>query len=398
MKRYLALFSLALLHTLVDTSALLVSPVWNDITSTCQLTGLGLWFVMLAQSLPTSLSQGVFGYLRDRRRLRWLIWTSPLLAAICLTAVGPVAGAGHSFAISMLFIVGGVAVGAFHPEAAVTAGQLLPNNRTRSLSIFMLGGSCGLTLGPLISGAVVRKWGLEGLIYLLPGFLVLVPLLAMGMRGKEQGDNSEITNLPRAGLREMFSGRIGLAGAVLAVCSLRLVPNMAMAKVVSFTLAARGFDTLEIGLVQSMFLGAASVGMGMMALFFPAGWERRFMIGCPMVGLPLLLVLGTGECPTWLFVATLVPSGFVLWGTAPAMVSYAQQLFPRGAGMASAITMGLAWGGGGLIESGITAYYREMQTPQRAFYAFLPFLAASVVGAWLLPQPVAEPSGNVERE
>ena len=46
--------------------------------------------------------------------------------------------------------------------------------------------------------------------------------------------------------------------------------------------------------------------------------------------------------------ALLVPSGVVLVGTTPAMVSYAHQLFPRDAGKASALTMGLSWGTSGL--------------------------------------------------
>ena len=389
MRRYLPLVCLALLHTIVDTSALLVSPLWDRITVECRLAGLSLFGVMLAHSMPTSLAQGVFGFLRERKRLRWLMCAGPILAVVCLTTVGGVAAAGRVGWLCTLFVVGGVAVGAFHPEAAVRAGTLLPGNRTRGLSIFMLGGSLGLSLGPLLSGYVVQRWNLEGLLYLMPGLLVLIPVLYWGTtRGEtvaSPGEGLGEVGKPR-GLREMFDGRIGLALALLLVCSCRLVPNMGMSKVMSFTLADRGFDERTVGLVQSLFLVSASVGMTLMAVLFPAGWERRFMVACPLLGLPLLAVWGWSGCPTWLLIGVLVPTGLVLWGTTPTMVSYAQQLFPRGAGVASAMTMGLAWGVGGLIEAPFTTYFQDVDEPQSAVWAFLPFVFVASVGAMFLPK------------
>ena len=94
MRRYLPLVCLALLHTVVDTSALLVSPLWHRITVECGLVGISLVVVMLAHSMPTSLSQGVFGFIRERRRMRILLLVGPVVAAICLTWVGGVAALG----------------------------------------------------------------------------------------------------------------------------------------------------------------------------------------------------------------------------------------------------------------------------------------------------------------
>ena len=117
------------------------------------------------------------------------------------------------------------------------------------------------------------------------------------------------------------------------------------------------------------------------------------MVACPLLGIPLLAVWGWEGCPTWLLITVLVPTGLVLWGTTPAMVSYAQQIFPRGAGVASAITMGLAWGGGGLIEAPFTAYFQDIGRPQLAVWAFLPFVAIAGLSAmWL---PAAGSAGSV---
>ena len=387
MRRYLPLVCLALLHTVVDTTALLVSPLWKRLTVECGLIGASLLAVMLAHSLPTSLAQGVFGFLRERCRMGWLLLVGPVVAAVCLTTIGFAAAPGRVAVLCGLFIVGGVAVGAFHPEAAVRAGKLLPENRTRGLAIFMLGGSLGLSLGPLLSGFVVGRWDLVGLAYLLPGMLLLIPFLFWGAKGSAR--ENPTASVRRVSLKEMFDGRTGLAVFVLLVCSCRLVPNMGMSKVIAFTLAGsdRGFDEQTIGGVQSLFLISASVGMSLLAMLFPGGWERRFMVACPLMGVPLLAVWGWEGCPTWLLIAVLIPTGLVLWGTTPTMVSYAQQMFPRGAGMASAITMGLAWGVGGLIEAPFTTYFHDIGRPQLAVWAFLPFVGTAGLAALFLPDP-----------
>ena len=111
------------------------------------------------------------------------------------------------------------------------------------------------------------------------------------------------------------------------------------------------------------------------------------MVACPLLGVPLLAVWGWEGCPTWLLIAVLIPTGLVLWGTTPTMVSYAQQAFPRGAGLASAITMGLAWGVGGLLEAPFTTYYHDLGRPQLAVWVFLPFVGAAGLAAMFLPEP-----------
>ena len=145
MSKLLPLFCLALLHMLVDACALLVGPVWPRLESTFSLGVVALSIVFIVQSLPTSVSQGFFGFLRDRRSIPRLMLIGPIFAAICLTTIGM---APNEIVLCVLLTIGGIGVGAFHPEAAVAAGRMFPENRARSLSVFMLGGSFGLALGP----------------------------------------------------------------------------------------------------------------------------------------------------------------------------------------------------------------------------------------------------------
>jgi len=393
MRRYLPLLCLALMHLVVDACAQLVEPLWPGLRHAYGLIGVGaLSIAFVVQSMPTSLSQAVFGYLRDVRRTPWLLWAGPLLGAVCMSAIGLT---DNRWLLGLLLLAGGVGIGAFHPEAAVAAGRALPEHRTRALSVFMLGGAVGLGLGPTLSGAIVDLGGIRGLAWLAP---ILVAVIFVLWKAGRLGELSAPVTLSADGeRRSAFDGRGWLAVGIFLVCSLRLVPNMAVAKVLAFTLDRQGYGELQIGLYQTLFLVAASAGMFVMAFRFRTGWERPFMIWCPLAGAPLLFLLGTDGLPPWAFVALLVATGVTLWGTTPAMVSYAQQQFPNGAGMASAITMGLAWGLGGLIQAPLTAAFSHSAAPQQAFLTFIPCLLLSAIGAWLLPSAAIQDAQPDER-
>ncbi|MDA1054555.1 MAG: MFS transporter [Planctomycetota bacterium] len=379
------LICLSLTHTLVDTCALSIAPLWKQIDDLFAFSQMGLMLLMVVQSMPTSISQVVFGYIRDRRPTPQWLWIGPLVAVL-LTTIGLFHNPAVLFA---LLIIGGIGVGAFHPEAAVTAARLVPGQRARGISVFMFGGSLGLALGPVLSGLVTDQWGLPGLAVLAVPVLICVMTLRRigGLQHIHGAKSSEPDQSAVPTLREMMAGRGHFAIFLLLICSLRLVPNMAMDKILNFTLSSEawGFTGTQIGLTQATFLVSASVGMALMATLFRAGWEKRFMVVCPLLAIPFLMLMGWDGCPKWLFIGSLIPMGATLWGTSPAMVSYAQHYFPKGAGTASALTMGLSWGIGGLIQAPITSYFSKTGHAPLAFWAFVPCLLLSAIGASMMP-------------
>jgi FSR family fosmidomycin resistance protein-like MFS transporter len=191
-------------------------------------------------------------------------------------------------------------------------------------------------------------------------------------------------------LKDVFRGKVGYTLLLLGVCATRVVPSVGMGRALAFVLDARGGGENVIGATQSVFLLAGGVGMLVTAALLRRGWERGAMLVCPIVGLPLVLLLAAPGIPYWLMVALLVPTGLVLTGTTPAMVSYAHQLLPRGRGLASSITMGLCWGIGGAVVAGLVAWSDRLGSPSMIIGAFAPFLAVSAIGALFLPEPTTE--------
>ncbi len=399
MRRYLPLLALAMLHGVVDLCATMIEPLWPDLREHFGLVSvLALSAAFVLQSIPTSFTQAVVGYVRDHRPSAWLVWLAPAVAITAMTSIGLTSNLA---VVGVLLVVGGTAIGAFHPEAAVQAGRSLPENRTRAMSIFMLGGACGLASGPTIGGWIVSVWGLSGLTVLALPLLFIVVLVSWsaGLFRFADRQDMDVSADAATGVESRTttsasaSGGVHLTGQqwrlvvfLLVICSLRVVPNVGLGKVLSFVLRQRGFGTAEIGQAQSIFLASASLGMFLLAFRFPAGREKSFMVVCPLLGIPLVAALSWTACPTPILLGLLVPTGLILWGTVPAMVSYAQQLLPRSTGLASGITMGMAWGTSGLLQAPVTAYFRTIDMPQAAFLAMVPCLLAAGLGATLLPE------------
>ncbi|QDU50030.1 MFS transporter [Gimesia panareensis] len=389
---YRCLICLTLTHIIVDASAIVVGPLWGELERVHSLSENALFLVLTIHALASSLAQPVFGYIRDRYPIPSILWIGPVLGAVMMPLVGP---APDVTVLCVALLLGGVGIGSFHPEAAVVAGSLIPERRTRSLSLFMFGGAMGLALGPIACGAIVSTWGLASVWILAPLYAGLILVLHYVGKPPAKLFERDRTKKPQS-LYHMLEGKIFWALFLFMVCSLRLVPNMAMDKLISFILKDQNVSAFQIGMVQSVFLFSASAGMLLMAFRFKSGHEKAFMIACPLLGIPLMLALGWEGCPLWLMTLLLVPCGLVLWGTSPAMVSYSHQLFPKGGGVASAITMGMAWGGGGMIQAKITSHFVALGKPQLAFYAIIPCLLLAAVGATLLPALSKQPQPQSE--
>ncbi len=371
------------MHALVDAVAMFIEPLWPELRKSLDLSERELFILLSIVAVAPNFSQVLFGFVQDRYGSRYLLWLGPAVAAVCLTSIGLT---GSAIWLGVLLAVGYIFIGSFHPEGAVFAGQLLPEQRTRAISLFVFGGTMGLSLGPTLSGNLVQNFDLSALQWLAVPALVLIAVITFFSR--QAVSTVAVTHeLPVPANALPLASQWKLAFFLLLVCSLRVVPNSGMTRALAFVLKDREFETGAIGNIQSLYLACGSFGILLIGSRFGHGYERKLMIYSPLAAIPLMLGLAIPGCPTWLLVSLLVPSGLVLIGTTPAMVSYSHQLFPRDTGMASALTMGLSWGTSGLAVAGmIPVFVDQMREPALLFSAFVPCLAAAGLGALLLPQ------------
>jgi len=359
-----ALLGLTLVHLIVDTFASSVQPLWPDLEVHLALRPGRIQLAYLLWNLAMSAGQLIFGFLGDRYRLGWLLWAGPLLGVVGMGAIG----ASSSFlGLGLLVFCGGLGVAAFHPEAAATAGSLLPHNRSRAMSVFATGGFIGQAFGPLSSGWVSERFGLAAIVWNiawgLPMVLLFIPILSgMTRRGDVQahqgGNGLSVPELLKAS-----GGRLAvLVGAGI----LRVLPAAGTPFALASLLNSREYGNDYVGIVEAAFLFGIGLGGVACAVVVHPARERRVLWALPMLLSPLLLL-----CPalgTWTMPICTGVMGLLVGLGLPVYISYGQQLIPEGRRVASSIAMGVTWGLGGSIAAGLMALFK--QHPEDAFLAF----------------------------
>ncbi len=333
---------LAATHFLVDLVAGTTNPFWPTLEENLRLNTGGLLWVYVAWSIATSFSQLLFGLWADRNHSRWLVWTGPGIAILCISCVGLVSS---QLALALLFVVGGLGVAAFHPEAAATAGSLLPNRRSRAMAVFALCGYLGQAAGPCYSGIMTDQFGVGGLRVGIVWGLPILFVLYLGLRGAPVISPHDASgNAPKF----EAGGKLSLIALLLAVGALRILPALGVPLALAYTLKSTDAPNAMIGAVQSSFMAGIGLGAMVCAALIRHKRERTVLWVLPLCAAPFLAALAYAG--GWMLISLVGTCGLLLGVTMPVYISYGQQMLPHGQRVASAITMGVSWGiGGGIV-------------------------------------------------
>jgi FSR family fosmidomycin resistance protein-like MFS transporter len=370
---------LAAAHFLVDLVAGTTNPIWPALEQHLSLERGGLLWLYVCWSLANSATQLLYGMWADRSPSGWLIWCGPLGAILCLSCVGL---ADSTWSLAMLFVLGGLAVAAFHPEAAATSGAVLPAQRSRAMAIFALCGYLGQSAGPFYSGAVTDALGLPGLAWGIAWGLPLVLALWLGLRkvpvlvAPPQPNRADTGRAPVPGSAVVF---------LLAIGTLRTLPALGVPLALAYLLESSSSSTAVIGAVQSAFMVGIGVGAMGCAAFLKHRWERTALWLFPLLSAPLLASLGPAT--GWPLVTLVGACGVLLGITMPVYISYGQQLLPHGQRVASSLTMGVSWGIAGGIVAIAMSLFDSFDNLASIFVFFaVASVASSCLCVWL-PRP-----------
>lgn len=385
------LFFLAATHLVVDLVAGTLNPLWPRFNDHYHLSRWQMVVVFFVWQTSASVSQFVFGMYGDRFNTRWLLWTGPIVATICLCSVGLFQS---PLVLGLLLAASGLGIAAFHPEAASLAGSCVPEHRSRAMSIFTVGGFIGQAIGPAYSGGMVDWLGLPGLAWgILGGLIAFALLLPLGRGVMKQPARA---SSPPVNLGVLFRGRVTPVLLVLVIGSLRIIAAAGVPVLIGYLLKARGASASDTGIVQSAFMFGIGLGSLASATLLAPRHERAILWLCPLIVTPVLLVIPITSW-WWLLMSSVGLSGLLLGISLPVLISYGQQLMPDSQRIASSITMGVSWGIGGGIVSLILLGCETLGRYQPAFPVFAAAtLASSIFCIWLpavSPAPVhAQPA------
>lgn len=375
---WFALAVLFVIHAFVDILSLLPQPLWPDLQKHLQLGDGAFAIVFILWAVVVSLPQVLFGYLGDRYRSRWILVVGPVLSLLCLSVMGMTES---PVVFAILILVAGLGISAFHPEAAALAGNCLPHNRSRAMSLFALGGFVGVAVGPPYAGILTTNWGLGSLVWTIPWGLILLAVCFALFKPPEAETHLTSDNRPRS-FSEIVSGK-GVALTLISIIGiLRVLPSTGVLIGLAFMLNNEGYTNADIGIAQSVFQSAVCVGVLLCGLFAKGRTERLVLWLVPIFAMPSLAACPTASYP-WLLVHLAV-AGLMLGTALPVVISYGQRLLPAGQRLASSLTMGLAWGVGGAIVAGLMMFFKHMGHPAWTMYALAPTpLVASILVYWL---------------
>ena len=384
------LILLALAHVVVDAIALVIQPLWPDLRSDLALSDAQFQAAFVIWNLATSMLQLPIGYWAERRRALWLVWAGPAVGAACICG----ATAVDSFpAFCLLLAAGGAGIAAFHPEAATLAASCTPENRSRALSIFAIGGYVGQAIGPLYAGKLTADYGRASLVWTLVWGWAALALVAWGLRRAPQAASvageSSLAGENAASLGRLLHGKKRRLAWLVALGVLRVTPALGAPLALAFTIKEAGGTNADVGFAQSLFMGAIGAGNLACALFIRSHNERLAFWVLPLLSAGLLAI-----CP-WagpmLASVCAAAAGLALGATLPLLISCGQQLLPRGQRIASGLTMGLTWGLAAPVAAGAIDLCERWRQPALSFYIFALIAAASSAMCGALPRVESQP-------
>ncbi|HEU5394318.1 MAG TPA: MFS transporter, partial [Candidatus Methylomirabilis sp.] len=215
-----------------------------------------------------------------------------------------------------------------------------------AMSLFSAGGNLGFALGPIAGAFLLSRFGAPGTLGLLvPGSLLAVALLAV---------RSSRLSAPRRATGESGGEApvpvLGLSLLILAV-SLRSWTYQATITFLPFLLVNDRHPAVAPSVALFLYLFCGALG-GLLGGTLSDRWGRRaILVGTLALYPPLILAFQATDGRLALLLLGL--SGAALLSSFSAAVVYAQELLPTRMGLASGLTLGFAFGAGG-IGAGVT--------------------------------------------
>jgi len=298
--------------------------------------------IILIFNITSSVIQPVFGYFSDRWSARWLLPTGCFVASLGLSLLG----FGSSYAWIFLFTaLGGLGQGSYHPEGFKTVSFLSEEKKATAISLFLVSGSLGLSLGPIMATLFFKFLGLKGSLLFLPLGIAMAVIFLVTSHWKVKTDlpirKAKGSETPGS-KRQRFPMVL-----LLLMVVLRSATRLSLTTFVPFyfiNILQR--DPLVVGKYLSIFLLAGAVGSlagGPAADRY--GYKSTVLFSLGLTSLFLYLFFYTNGTESLIFFAV---AGLVINSSNAITMAMGQSYMPQNLGMASGLILGLGMGVGGI--------------------------------------------------
>lgn len=322
--------------------------------------------------LTSSIVQPLAGAYTDRHG-RW--WFMPCAIGIVVVALSLAGIASSLWVLGFFIVLGGFGAAVMHPEGGKYAAMLSGSRRAQGISIFQMGGSLGLSLGPLTIAALLSRYGRHGaLLMLIPG-LIAVAYLFLAVRRADTLATDAHNARKQANPADVPADRVGI-GLVVTSTTIRFFAASAFTTFLPNLLTGRGYTLIEAGEVVTLFMLLGNVG-----LYF-GGYlgDRLGSVVASVLALVLAVpcLVGFFVLPMpFAIVALLLGNVMMTMQNAPSVVLM-QAMLPKNLGMALGLINGVSFGIGSVLVTGVGFAVTRYGAGTALLYVSLsPLIAAS---------------------
>ncbi len=382
--------ALSICHLLNDTMQSLIPAVYPILKATYHLDLAQVGLITLSSQMTASLLQPVVGLYTDKRPMPYslAIGMGFTLAGLLLISTAPTFG----IVLAAVALVG-IGSSVFHPESSRVARMASGGQHGLAQSLFQVGGNAGTALGPLLAAYIVLPQGQRSI-----GWFSVLALASIAMLARIGAWYKANRVAHEARASRDTAPAIPKRKAMITLTVLIALVFSKFFYMVSLTtyyeFYLMGKFNLPIRAAQIdlfIFLGAVALGT---FIGGPIGdrMGRKRVIWWSILGpLPFTLLLPYASL-FWTVCLTVV-IGLLLASAFPAIIVYAQELFPGRVGAVSGLFFGLAFGmaGVGAALLGKMADATSIETVYR-LCAFLP--AIGLLAAFLPNLEKSRPTVN----
>lgn len=339
-----ALLSIFLSHTSVDMQTGSLAVLLPLLLATFSLDYGLTTLIVGVNNIVIAIAQPLFGILGDRKPMRWLIFVGCVL---CGTAMVSVTLLPSYWLVLVAVIASGIGSAMFHPEALSAVRAVSGDKPTSGTSFFFFGGNLGFALGPFLAALLITSFGAHGALgMIVPTMLAFFVLLTQRRQFGAQTNPSggRLVGVAQSTNKRRVFWLVVFLLALIAVRSLILSGLQTFIPLYFTGYTAAPKET--IGLIVSVLIFSGAFGTLLGGPISERIGRRNTMCAAMVVVLVALFVfLRTDGIAQ--FIAIGVAGAFITmpW---PISVVMVQEAMPNNVGLASGLTLGLAYGASGL--------------------------------------------------
>jgi len=321
-------------HGLHDTYSAFLPPLLPELIQRFSMTNAEAGLLSAFLQLP-SVFQPILGYRADRMNLRYLVILAPGITATAMSLLGI---APHYALIALLLTVAGFSSAGLHAIGPVMAGRVSGDRLGRGMSLWMVGGELGRTIGPILVVSAIGWFGLEGTAWLMPCGWAASILLFFRLRGV----SGKPADLPRSlHWKDLL---IQMRPFLVALALLHVVQSFSSVALTTYLpiyLKEGGASLWWSGAALSILQAAGVVG-ALVGGSISDRLGRQSVLAIALSITAVLIVVFLYVSAAWQ--AWLLPFlGFFSLSTTPVIMAIVQECYPENRAMANGLYMALSF-------------------------------------------------------